>query len=165
MARKVFFSFHYKPDNWRASKVRNIGVLEGNAPVADNDWEAVTKKGDQAIKDWIDKQLTGRSCTIVLVGAATAGRKWINHEIIKTWDSRKGVVGIYIHNLENSDQEQASKGANPFANITVGTNGPKMSTIVKAYDPPHTTSKAVYQYIADNIADWAEEAIKIRDDH
>ena len=38
MARKAFFSFHYKPDNWRASQVRNIGTVEGNNAVSDNDW-------------------------------------------------------------------------------------------------------------------------------
>ena len=35
MTRKVFFSFHYKPDNWRASQVRNIGKVEGNTPAGD----------------------------------------------------------------------------------------------------------------------------------
>ncbi|MEW8354447.1 MAG: TIR domain-containing protein [Candidatus Thiodiazotropha sp.] len=25
MARKCFYSFHYNPDNWRVSTVRNIG--------------------------------------------------------------------------------------------------------------------------------------------
>ena len=30
MARNCFYSFHYKPDNARASQVRNIGVIEGN---------------------------------------------------------------------------------------------------------------------------------------
>ena len=28
MARRVFFSFHYKADNWRASQVRNMGEAE-----------------------------------------------------------------------------------------------------------------------------------------
>ena len=28
--RRTFFSFRYKPDNWRASQVRNMGVVEGN---------------------------------------------------------------------------------------------------------------------------------------
>lgn len=80
MARKVFFSFHYKPDNWRASQVRNMGVIEGNAPVSDNDWEAIKKGGDKAIQNWIDGQLKGKSCTIVLIGANTAGRKWIKYD-------------------------------------------------------------------------------------
>jgi hypothetical protein len=39
MARKVFFSFHYDPDKWRASQVRNMGALEGNVPCSDNDSE------------------------------------------------------------------------------------------------------------------------------
>lgn len=96
MARKTFFSFHYKPDNWRASQVRNAGVVEGNTPVSDNDWETITKKGDDAIKRWIADQMYGRSCAIVLVGSGTAGRKWINHEIIEAWNKKMGVVGVCI---------------------------------------------------------------------
>jgi hypothetical protein len=61
MARRVFYSFHYKPDNWRAGQVRNAGVVEGNIPVSDNDWESITKKGDDAIKTWINGQLDGKS--------------------------------------------------------------------------------------------------------
>src|SRR5947209_3168863 len=103
MARKVFFSFHYKPDNWRASQVRNMGLVEGNVPVSDNDWETVTRGGDNAIKKWIDDQLKGRSCAVVLVGANTAGRKWINYEITESWNSGKGLLGIHIHNLRDND--------------------------------------------------------------
>jgi hypothetical protein len=28
MAKKCFLSFHYKPDNWRVSQVRQIGAIE-----------------------------------------------------------------------------------------------------------------------------------------
>lgn len=45
MSRKAFYSFHFKPDSWRASQVRNIGVVDGNQPVSDNDWEDVKKRG------------------------------------------------------------------------------------------------------------------------
>ena len=77
--------FHYKPDSWRASKVRNIGVIEGNQSVSDNERESITSGGDRAIANWIAGQMHGKSCVIVLLGAQTAGRKWINHEIIKGW--------------------------------------------------------------------------------
>ena len=73
--RRTFFSFHYRPDNWRAGQVRNIGAIEGNEPVSDNDWEAVTRGGDAAIKRWIDDQMYGKSCVIVLIGSQTSGRK------------------------------------------------------------------------------------------
>ena len=73
MARRAFYSFHYKPDNWRASQVRNMGVVEGNKPATDNDWEDVKKGGDKAIKNWIDGQIKGKSVAIVLIGEKTAG--------------------------------------------------------------------------------------------
>jgi hypothetical protein len=50
--------------------------------------------GDAAIENWIAHQMKGRSCTVVLVGANTANRKWINHEIVQSWDKGMGVVGI-----------------------------------------------------------------------
>ena len=165
MARKAFYSFYYKPDASRAGQVRNIGVVEGNTPVSDNDWETVTKKGDAAIKKWIADQMHGRSCTVVLVGSNTAGRKWINHEIIKSWDDGMGVVGIHIHGLKNLDGKVAAKGSNPFANLTHGASGKKLSSIVKCYDPPGSTSKERYAWIAKNLKPAVEGAIQIRKDN
>jgi len=162
MARRVFYSFHYKPDNWRAAQVRNMGVIEGNVPVSDNDWETITRGGDEKIKKWIAEQMAGKSCVIVLIGANTAGRKWINHEIVKGWNDGKGVVGVYIHNLKDKEGYQSSKGSNPFASIRYGNTGTMLSSIVKAYDPPYSTSTSVYDYIKNNLADWVEEAIDIR---
>ena len=160
MAKRVFFSFHYKPDNWRAAKVRNIGVIEGNSPVADNDWETVTKGEDPAIIKWIKEQMNGRSCTVVLVGTNTAGRKWINYEIRESWSLRKGLVGICVHNLLDKDLRQSPKGANPFSGITVG--GVSLSSVVKLYDPPYSISTDVYAHIDRNIAAWVDEAIATR---
>ncbi|WP_158735586.1 TIR domain-containing protein [Alteribacillus sp. YIM 98480] len=160
MGRRVFFSFHYKPDNWRASQVRNIGAIEGNTPVTDNDWEEIKRGGDREIKRWINDQLKNRSCTVVLIGEKTAGRKWIKHEIKESWEQGKGVVGICIHNLKNKDGVQSKKGRNPFDDFTI--NGEKLSSIVKLYDPPYSRSTNVYSYIKNNITDWTEEAIEIR---
>jgi hypothetical protein len=160
VARNAFYSFHYVPDNWRASQVRNMGVVEGNHPVSDNDWEQITGKGDSSIRAWIDGQLSGRSCTIVLIGAATAGRKWIKYEIEKSWNDGKGLVGIYIHNLKDRDERQSQKGANPFQDFHVGSTN--LSSIVKAYDPPYNISTAVYSHIKANLESWVAEAIAIR---
>lgn len=165
MARRAFFSFHYNPDNQRAAQVRNMGMVEGNTPLSDNDWEKVTKGGASAIEKWIADQLSGKSCTIVLIGANTAGRKWIDHEIIKSWNDGKGVVGVYVHNLKNLSGDQSSKGTNPFWSITMKRDNKKMSSIVKACDPPYTASTSVYDHIKNNLSDWVEEAISIRNDY
>lgn len=165
MARRAFYSFHYVPDNWRASQVRNMGVVDGNKPATDNDWETVKKGGDTAIKKWIDAQLDGRSCTVVLIGAETAGRKWINYEIETSWNEGKGVLGIHIHNLKNADGKQSAKGKNPFETFTMKRDQAKLSSIVKAYDPPFMDSQKVYDHIKTNLADWIEAAIKIRNEY
>jgi hypothetical protein len=162
MARQAFFSFHYQPDNWRVSQVRNVGVIEGNRPATDNDWESITKGGDSAIQKWINDQMKYRSCTVVLVGSETAGRKWINYEIDRSWNERMGIVGIHIHNLKDARSNQSYQGSNPF-NRYVG--GIYLSNAAKIYNPPYSDSKDVYRYISDNIADWTEEAIKIRENY
>jgi len=165
MARRAFYSFHYKPDNWRAATVRNIGSVEGNKPASDNDWESVTKGGDDAIKQWIADQMDGRSCTVVLIGTNTANRKWINYEIVKSWNDKKGIVGIHIHGLKDSNQETSTKGNNPFDYIDYGDTGKKLSSVVKCYNPGGSTSQERYDWIAKHLENAVEEAVQIRRDN
>jgi len=160
MARRVFTSFHYKPDNWRASQIRNMGKLEGNSVATTNKWEEVTNGGSKAIEGWIDDNMSGKSCVVVFVGENTAGRKWINYEIEKAWNEGRGIFGIYVHNLKDSNGNQSSQGNNPFDEFSV--NGKKLSSIVKCYNPPFATSTYVYDHIKENLEDWIEKAIEIR---
>lgn len=162
MSRRCFYSFHYKPDSQRASQVRQIGSVEGNKPATDNDWETITGGGDTAIKKWIADQMYGKSCTIVLVGSNTANRKWINHEIVKSWDNGMGVVGIHINGLKNLDGKISTKGKNPFHHITHGVTKKKLSTIVKCYTPAGANSKERYAWVSKHISNAVEEAIRIR---
>ncbi len=161
MTRRVFYSFHYKPDVMRVSQVRRIGALVDNEPVRDNDWETVTSGKDPAIKKWITAQMKGRSCTVVLVGKNTANRKWINHEIIESWNKGMGVVGIRIHGLKNTDGDIAKQGKNPFDFIDYGYEGEKLSAIVKCYNPTGSSTKERYAWIAKHLENVVEEAIKI----
>ena len=163
--RQVFYSFHYKPDCWRVANIRNIGAIERNKSASDNDWETITNGGDEAIKKWIKSQMQYRSCTVILVGSKTADRKWINYEIVKSWDFGMGVVGIYIHGLKNSKGYISEKGKNPFGYITHGVTKEKLSTIVKCYNPAGSNSKERYSWISRNLANAVEEAINIRNNH
>lgn len=163
--RQVFYSFHYKPDCWRASQVRNIGFVEGNKPAPDNDWETITSAGNDTIKKWINDQMKYRSCTIVLIGNKTANRKWINYEIVKSWNEGMGIVGIYIHGLKNSQEHISEKGNNPFNYINYGDSGKKLSSVVKCYNPSGGNSKEKYNWIVKYVSDAVEEAIKIRNDN
>lgn len=156
--RKVFYSFHYDKDVMRVQLIRNIGALEGNETVSVNRWEEVKRGGDLAIKRWIDENMANRTCLVVLVGEETANRKWVKYEIEKAWNEGKGIVGIYIHNINCARNGRCSKGKNPFDQFTF-SNGSRMSSIVKCYEP---TSWDAYNSIKYNIDTWVEEAIHIR---
>ncbi|MEW5964616.1 MAG: TIR domain-containing protein [Pseudomonadota bacterium] len=162
MARRAFYSFHYELDNMRAARVRNMGVIEGDAPCSDNDWEAVKRGGDAAIERWIARQLDGRSTTIVLIGAETAGRPWITHEIMESWNKGMALLGIHVHNLLDWQGRRAIKGGNPFDHVTLGDGAIRLSSIVPVYDPPFWDSSQVYKHIAANLGDWIEHAHGIR---
>jgi MTH538 TIR-like domain (DUF1863) len=162
LARKVFYSFHYIPDGWRVAQIRNAGVVEGNQPVSDNDWETITKAGDQAIKNWINNQLYGKSCAVVLIGTGTAGRKWIKYETEQAWNAKKGVVGVYIHNLRNQQGFQSYIGANPFEDFTLCSGTMKLSNVVRVYNVNSTDSRVVYATITRNLEAWVDEANEIR---
>lgn len=158
--RQVFFSFEYNKDHWRASQVRNMGKVDNSSTFSDNDWEEVKLKSDAKIKEWIDSQMEKRSCLVVLIGATTSGRKWINYEIKKAYELGKGIVGIYIHGLKNSNGDQTTKGSNPFYQFYIGEENKRLSNYVACFDSKYTLSTYVYEDIKDNIEQLIEDAIK-----
>lgn len=155
MAREpVFYSFHYDNDVFRVQQIRNIGAIEGDEPVSPNDWEQIKRGGDPAVERWIDENMKYRRCVIVLIGSETAGRKWVKHEIKRAWELKKGLFGIYIHNLKDPRTGTCSKGANPFGNWNVGNQS--MASLVTCHDP---SSWDAYGDISRNMANWVSQAI------
>lgn len=162
MTRRVFFSFHFANDFWRTQQVRNINSLEGQKLCSSNDWEEVKRKGDASIKKWIDDQLDGKTCLIVLVGAETANRPWVIHEISKAWNYKLGVLGIRIDKLLGTDSRPSAAGSNPFSKVNFTDTKRTLAEVAPLKVPTGADSKAVYASIATNIEVWIEEAIRIR---
>ena len=162
MKRQVFYSFHSKNDVMRVSQIRNIGALEDNKPVSDNDWEEVKRKGDDNVKKWINDNMKYRSCVIVMVGEETSNRKWVKYEIKKAWNDGKGLLGIYIHNLNDPRTGKCKQGKNPFASFKMERDNKSLADIVKCYNP---SSNDAYNDIKNHLEEWVEEAIKIRDNY
>ncbi len=127
MARKSFFSFHYKNDVWRAMQVRNSWVTKDDKEAAGfvdaADFEKIEKEGDAAIKNWIDKQLVGTSVTVVLIGSDTNSRPYVKYEIQKSYAKGNGMLGIYIHQLKDKDGRTSTKGSNTFGEIGKDSSG------------------------------------------
>lgn len=152
----VFYSFHFDNDVMRVQQIRNIGSIEGNAPTTPNEWEKLKRTGKRAVENWIDQNMKYKRCIIVLIGSGTAGRPWVEHEIIKAWNDGKALLGIYIHNIKCPRGGTGRKGRNPFDLIKFN-DGRKLSSVVPCYDPD---SANAYQDISNNIARWIDQAIK-----
>jgi hypothetical protein len=163
MARRVFFSFHFDNDYWRTQQVRNINALDGQTLVNANAWEEIKRKGDAAVERWIENEMHGKSCVVVLVGSETATRPWVIHEISKGWNDGKGVLGIRIHQLLNSDGKPSFAGTNPFGMVKFTSTNRTLADVAPLKAPSGLDSKAVYASIAANIEDWIEEAIRLRE--
>jgi hypothetical protein len=160
MARRVFFSFHYQRDIFRVSQVRNSGITKGTyeqSGFLDHaDWESLERRGDDAIKHWIISQLSGASVTVVLIGAETYDRPWVNFEIQQSFADRKGMLGIHIHNLRDPRTGLADhKGRNPFEGIYLVDSNPRryLSELYPTYDWVVDNGYA-------NFAAWVEAAAR-----
>jgi len=128
MARRVYFSFHYQRDIFRASIVRKSGLTHPDRDSAGffdaAKWESLKLAGDKAIKRWIDKELSGTSVTAVLIGAKTSTRPYVHYEIKQSIALRKGLIGIRIHTLGDPRHGEDVPGANPFAQYPGGNSVP-----------------------------------------
>lgn len=157
MATKtVFYSFHYERDVNRVQLVRNINALEGQPLLNAQDWEAVRRRGQQAIVDWIDEQMKYKRAVVVLIGQETASRPWVIYEIEKAWSDKKPLVGVHIHGLSSFGTPD-SKGADPFGKAS-GVSG------VPVFDPTVTDwqgridTKATYANLTNSLENWVGQA-------
>ena len=158
MTRRTFFSFRYKNDSWRAGIVRNSWVCQGceSAGFFDSaEWEEVKKKNDSEIEKWIDSQLKGTSVTVVLIGADTYDKKWINYEILSSYNRGNGLLGVYVHNLKNQEGKTTAKGKNPFTKWDWSKTKTGMP---KVYDWVENDG---YNYIGKWIEEAAQQCIKV----
>jgi len=116
MSRRVFFSFHYDNDVWRANQVRMSNVVAGadEAGFFDHsEYEEAKKKGDEGIRRMILKHLENTTVTVVLIGSQTANRPWVKYEIEKSIERKNGLLGIHIHHLKDPNHPASPRGVKP----------------------------------------------------
>jgi hypothetical protein len=116
MARRVFFSFHYDNDIWRANQVRNSNVVAGSDVAGffdHSEYEEAKKTGSEGIRRMILKHLKNTSVTVVLIGSETANRPWVKYEVEQSIAQNNGLLGIYIHHLKNQYGLSSSRGPKP----------------------------------------------------
>lgn len=158
MTRKVFFSFHYSRDVRRIVQVRNSWVVrpEGEAQTFYDKAEfEEAKKSAGGIEKWIEQQLKGTSVTVILFGAETYDRKWVRHEIKRSYELKKGMLAIDIHRIKDPQKGTDVQGKNPLDYWSIEKDGRKVyfSEIYKTYDWVNDDGY-------NNLSSWIEKAAK-----
>lgn len=154
MARRVFFSFHYENDVWRANTVRNSWVTQGKEAVGFIDkaeFEKIKQTGDAAIKRWIDGQLSGTSVTVVLIGSETLDRPYVQYEIEQSLKKGNAVIGVAIGGIKDQNQ-RTSQSQSRYTIV----NGELFSSVIEGF----------YDYVSDNgydnMGNWIEYAARAK---
>lgn len=158
MARKVFFSFHYDNDVWRANVVRNSWVTKPDKQAAGfmdaADFEELKKKGKAAIEKWIDDQLVGTSVTVVLIGSETLQRPFVQYELKKSYERGNGILGVYIDQIGDKNGKTTTRCTIYGVELGKDSSG----TVV------NFSSKPVYDWKSQDgynkLGDWVEAAAK-----
>lgn len=124
MAKRVFFSFHYKDvSEFRANVVRNHWLTKLDREICGyydaSIWEAAQKQGDIALKRLINTGLDLTSNTCVLIGSQTYERSWVRYELLKSFKKGNHIFGIHINSIKCKNQQTKIKGANPLDYVAV----------------------------------------------
>lgn len=113
------------------------------------------KRRAGGIERWIEGQLKGTSVTVVLFGAEAYDRKWVRHEIKRSYELKKGLLAIDIHKVKEPKHGPDVSGPNPLDCWNIKRNGTKV---------PFSDIFNTYDWIDDrgyhNIATWIEKAAK-----
>lgn len=163
MAKRVFFSYHFDRDAWRANQVRHSWVTKPDREAAGffdaADQEEVKRSSDEAIRRWIDSQLQYTSVTAVLIGQETAGREYVQYEIERSFERGNALLGIRIHDVKDRQGRTSHRGDNPLADYLVetGSGRVRLSDLYPTYD-------WVWDDGQENVSGWIEEAADANDE-
>lgn len=116
MARYVYFAFDYEDVKaFRANVVRNSWVMNKYKFKDSSIWEESQEKGVKKIKALIDTSLKGTSVTCVLVGSDTYNRRYVRYEIVKSFVTNRGLLGVGINWIKDKNgNTKFWPGKNPF---------------------------------------------------
>ena len=156
MPKRVFFSFDFSEDLWRASVVRNRWVADP-ALAAGGLWSPQFTAGSPpdraALERFVDEQVEAADVTAVLIGARTAGCEHVLHAIRRSAELGRGLLGIHVDQCRNRYGSMGTRGRNPFDRVTFYRDGREESM---------ADSVPIYDWVSDdgyrNLPEWIDEA-------
>lgn len=119
--RKIFISYHHGGDQKYYDAFSKTFHDEYEA-VTDNSLERAIDSDDVAyvLRRIRENHISGTSCTVVLVGADTWGRKYVDWEIDATLQKKHGLIGVWLPSLPVSPNGGTLKPDRLQANVNSG---------------------------------------------
>lgn len=119
--RKIFVSYHHGGDQVYYDEFSRFFHEQFEA-VFDNSLERQVDSDNvnyvmQRIRD---NHISGTSCTVVLIGAQTHQRKYVDWEIKATLDKEHGLLGVILPNHQKSIDGKIMVPDRFFENFTTG---------------------------------------------
>jgi hypothetical protein len=94
---RIFVSYHHRGDQqyYDAFSATFHDTFEA---IYDKSVERIIDSDnvDYVMREIRENYITGTSCTVVLVGAQTWGRKYVDWEIKATLDKQHGLIGVHL---------------------------------------------------------------------
>jgi hypothetical protein len=130
MARRTFFSFHYKPDVTRAWVVRNSWMTKPDRDDAgffdSSVFESMQRESDDTLKRFLREGLNNTSVTCALVGAQTVLRRWVRYELFQSFICGNGILAVKVHGIADLNKNTSVEGTNPLAAIAFAVDGDRV---------------------------------------
>ena len=119
--RKVFVSYHHSGDQAYYDAFSRA-FCDTYDVIADNSLERRVDSNDvdYVMRRIRENYITGSSCTIVLVGKETFGRKYVDWEIKATLDKEHGLIGVRLPTAPVSPQNLVIVPDRLYDNIQSG---------------------------------------------
>jgi hypothetical protein len=119
--RKVFVSYHHGGDQayydaFSKAFCDEYDVITDNSLEREVDSENV----DYVMRRIRENYISGSSCTIVLVGKDTWGRKYVDWEIKATLEKEHGLIGVQLPTAPVSAEKKVTVPGRLFDNIKTG---------------------------------------------
>ena len=156
---RVFFSFDYSEDRWRASVVRNSWITDpamANGAFWEPEFSGPRPPTGSALTRIVEQEVRGAEVVAVLIGERTARCEHVQYAIRRGAELGRGLLGIYIDQIPDRYGSPGRRGLNPFERMSLlDGEGEALSNYVKTYD-----------WVADdgfdNLAAWIEDAARSR---
>lgn len=119
--RKVFVSYHHAADQahydaFSKAFCDTYDVITDNSLEREVDSDDV----DYVMRRIRENYISGSSCTIVLVGKDTWGRKYVDWEIKATLDKEHGLIGVRLPTAPVSAENKVTVPGRLYDNIVKG---------------------------------------------